>query len=94
MDFRDSKIESLGGDTSAVVVENGPVQYIENLKEGETHYMFYGKYLFYGKFEGERQYMLYDKFERERQYMFYCDFKMPKESFMEMMEYYLYKLMI
>uniref|UniRef100_K1PRX8 B-related factor 1 n=1 Tax=Magallana gigas TaxID=29159 RepID=K1PRX8_MAGGI len=33
MDFRDSKTESLGGDTSAVVVENGPVQYIENLKE-------------------------------------------------------------
>lgn len=26
--------------------------------------------------------------------MFYCDFKMLKESFMEMMEYYLYKLMI
>lgn len=46
MDFRDSKTESLGGDTSAVVVENGPVQYIENLKEGETHYMFYGKYMF------------------------------------------------
>lgn len=44
--------------------------------------MFYGKYMFYGKFEGERQ------------YMFYCDFKMLKESFMEMMEYYLYKLMI
>lgn len=39
-------------------------------------------------------YMYYDKFERERQYMFYCDFKMLKESFMEMMEYYLYKLMI
>lgn len=39
-------------------------------------------------------YMFYDKFERERQYVFYCDFKMPKESFMEMMEYYLYKLMI
>lgn len=56
--------------------------------------MFYGKYMFYGKFEGERQYMFYDKFERERQYMFYCDFKMLKESFMEMMEYYLYKLMI
>lgn len=61
MDFRDSKTESLGGDTSAVVVENGPVQYIENLKEGETHYMFYGI-----KFEGERQYMLYGEFEVER----------------------------
>lgn len=36
MDFRDSKTESLGGDTSAVVVENGPVQYIENLKEEEA----------------------------------------------------------
>lgn len=66
MDFRDSKTESLGGDTSAVVVENGPVQYIENLKEGETHYMFYGKYMFYCKFEGERQYMLYGEFEVER----------------------------
>lgn len=37
MDLRDLKTESLGeADVAAVVVENGPVQYIENLKEEEA----------------------------------------------------------